>query len=90
MVAAMGQRQGCASPSPGRWPTISCRRDPCGGSSTSGRIVAPRSPRLARWLAFSHVRRPLDLLAREDGRRVAIAVTPGAAPSGSHISARRA
>jgi hypothetical protein len=43
------------------------------GSSTSGRIVAPRSPRLARWLAFAHVRRPLDLLAREDGRRVVTA-----------------
>jgi hypothetical protein len=32
----------------------------CGGSAT-GRIVARRSPKLAHWIAFAHVRRPLDL-----------------------------
>ena len=43
------------------------------GSAASGRIVAPRSQRPARWLAFAHVRRPLDLVASEDGRRIVTA-----------------
>jgi hypothetical protein len=43
------------------------------GNAASGRTVAPRSHRLARWLAFAHVRRPLDLVASEDGRRVVTA-----------------
>ena len=41
----------------------------CGGAATGG-IVAPRSQRLARWLAFAHLRRPLDLVADDDGRRI--------------------
>jgi hypothetical protein len=35
--------------------------------------VAARSHRLAQWLAFAHVRRPLDLVASEDGRRIVAA-----------------
>ena len=40
------------------------------GSTATGSIVAPRSHRLARWLAFAHVRRPLDHAAGVDGRRI--------------------
>jgi hypothetical protein len=43
------------------------------GSAASGKVVAPRSHRLARWLAFAHVRRPLDLVAGENGRRIVAA-----------------
>jgi hypothetical protein len=38
-----------------------------------GTIVAPRSHRLARWLAFAHVHRPLDIVADADGRRIVTA-----------------
>jgi hypothetical protein len=41
------------------------------GSSATGKIVAPRAPKLARWTAFAHVQRPLDLVGpRADGSLV--------------------
>jgi hypothetical protein len=43
------------------------------GSAATGRVTAPRSPRLARWLAFAHVPRPLDLVASEDGGQIVAA-----------------
>src|SRR6201987_2595382 len=43
------------------------------GSAATGRLTAPRSPRMARWLAFAHARRPLDLVASEDGRHIVAA-----------------
>ena len=43
------------------------------GSAATGRVTAPQSPRMARWLAFAHARRPLDLVASEDGRHIVAA-----------------
>ena len=43
------------------------------GSAATGRVTAPRSPGMARWLAFAHARRPLDLVASEDGRHIVAA-----------------
>ena len=43
------------------------------GSAATGRTVTPGSHGLARWLAFAHLRRPLDLVAGEDGRRIVTA-----------------
>jgi hypothetical protein len=41
------------------------------GSSTSGRITAPKASRIAQWTGFVHVRRPLDLTGpRRDGALV--------------------
>jgi hypothetical protein len=44
----------------------------CGSAATS-RIVAPRSHRLARWVAFTHLRRPLDVVTGDAGRRIVAA-----------------
>src|SRR6201989_3031320 len=44
----------------------------CGSAATGG-VTAPRSHRTARWLAFAHPRRPLDLVASEDGRHIVAA-----------------
>lgn len=46
----------------------------CGTAATGG-IVAPRSHRLARWLAFAHVRRPIDVVAGIDGGRIVAAAS---------------
>ena len=43
------------------------------GSAATGRVIAPRSPRMARWLAFAHVQRPLDLVASQDGGQIVAA-----------------
>ncbi|MBV8988079.1 MAG: hypothetical protein JO372_05910, partial [Solirubrobacterales bacterium] len=43
------------------------------GSAATGRIVAPRSHTLARWLVFAHLRRPLDVVTGEGGRRIVAA-----------------
>jgi hypothetical protein len=46
------------------------------GAVRSGRITAPRAPRLARWSRFSSVRRPVDLAGpRRDGSLVVAADT---------------
>ena len=44
----------------------------CGGTAT-GRISAPRSPRLGRWLAFARLRRPLDVVTGDGGQRIVVA-----------------
>ena len=31
------------------------------GSVATGRYAVPKAPKIARWSAFAHVRRPLDL-----------------------------
>ncbi len=43
----------------------------CGSAAAIGRLTAPRASRLARWSAFAHVRRPLDIVGpRADGSLV--------------------
>ena len=44
----------------------------CGASAT-GTVSAPRSHRLARWVAFAHLRRPLDVVTGDAGERIVVA-----------------
>ena len=43
------------------------------GSAAVGRITAPRTHRLARWHAFAHLGRPLDVVTGDAGRRIVVA-----------------
>jgi hypothetical protein len=44
----------------------------CGATAT-GRISAPRSHRVARWVAFAHLPRPLDVVTGDAGQRIVVA-----------------
>jgi sec-independent protein translocase protein TatA len=43
------------------------------GTAATGRVIAPRSARMARWLAFAHMQRPLDPVASDGGGRIVAA-----------------